>query len=94
MGARLGLLALHRRLKGLDIHGDATRTQRILREIQREAIGVIEPESRFAGEDLAITQLGHLAFEQRETTLQCVPETRLLERSVSVISVSARTSSG
>ena len=51
--ARILALLRHGPVEGLRVDADAARLQRVLRQIEREAIGVIELEGRLAGEDMA-----------------------------------------
>ena len=43
-GAGLGLLALHRGVEAVEVDRDAARAQRVLRQVEREAEGVVELE--------------------------------------------------
>ena len=54
--ARVLALFRHGPAEGIRIDGDAARLQRILRQIEREAIGVIELEGRLAGKDIALAE--------------------------------------
>src|SRR5581483_9923935 len=47
-GARLLALALHRGVEAVDVDADAARLQRVLREVEREAVGVVERERGLA----------------------------------------------
>ena len=51
--ARLLLLLLHGRVEGIGVDADAARLQRVLREVEREAVGVVELEGDIAGEHVA-----------------------------------------
>ena len=52
--ARLGLLPLHRRVKPAMSTRDAALAQRILRQVEREAVGVVELEGGLAVEHVAL----------------------------------------
>src|SRR5262249_22693440 len=54
--ARLLALALHRSVKGVGVDRDAARLQRVLRQIKREAKGVIERERGLALELIALLE--------------------------------------
>jgi hypothetical protein len=50
----LGALALHGSIERLGIDRDRTRAQRILRQVQRESVGVVELERHVAIKDVAL----------------------------------------
>ena len=54
--ARLLALALHGGVEGIRIDADAARLQGVLREVEREAVGIVEREGRVARELLALGQ--------------------------------------
>ena len=49
-GARLLLLAFHGAREAGRVDGDAARLERVLGEVEREAVGVVEAEGDVAGE--------------------------------------------
>jgi len=55
-GTRLVAQALHRGVEGVGVDRDAARAQRILGEIERESVGVVEREGGLAGEPVAARQ--------------------------------------
>ena len=63
--ARLLALALHGGVEGIRVDADAARLQRVLRQVEREAVGVVEREGRLAGEVLALGQLAGFLVEDR-----------------------------
>ena len=72
---RLGLLRIHRGIKAGCIDRAALFAQRILRQIQREAEGVVKLERRLTGKGLPIGKLGQLIFKQLEPAIQRGAET-------------------
>ncbi|MOA00198.1 hypothetical protein D3C78_1195480 [compost metagenome] len=56
MRAGFRLLALHGVGEAGNIDADLTGAQRILRQIERETIGVVKLESRFAVQHVALVQ--------------------------------------
>ncbi len=77
--ARLGALALHRGLKAGIVDAETAGAQRVLGQVEREAIGVVELEGDLAGELFAALQVARLVFEHGEAAHQRGAETRLLE---------------
>ncbi len=77
--ARFGLLPLHRGVEALGVDGDAARAQRVLGEVERETVGVVELERRLAGEHVALLQLAGRLAEQAEPLLQRLLEARLFQ---------------
>ena len=73
-GPRLGFLVLHRGVEAFDIHRAALFAQGILRQVQREAIGIIQPECRLAGKSAAFGQPRQLVIQKLQPAVQ-----RLLE---------------
>ena len=55
-GARLSPLLGHGRIKAGDIHATALLAQRVLGQVEREAVGVVEPEGGIAGQRRALGQ--------------------------------------
>ena len=78
-GARLFALALHRVVERREIDADAARAQRVLREIERKAISVVEREGGLAVEHVALCQARALLVEDREAALQRVAEAGLFQ---------------
>ena len=64
--ARHGALALHRFVEAGQIDADAARAYRVLRQIKREAVGVVEFERRFAREGVAVAKVGGRFVQQAE----------------------------
>src|SRR5262249_15403631 len=77
--ARLFPLALHRILERGEIDGDAPRAQRILREIQGKAVGVIKREGGLAIEHGALLQACALFIENGKAALERAAEARFFE---------------
>ena len=73
-GARLGLLFGHGRVKPVRVHGTALFTQRILRQVQRETIGIIQLERRLPCQRGAIIQPVQLFVQKLQPTVQCLLE--------------------
>src|SRR5262249_60161192 len=69
-GARLFALALHRRVEGVSVDGDAARLERILRQVEGKAVGVVERERGLAGKLRAARKSLAAVFEQSEPALQ------------------------
>ena len=75
----LGALALHGRIEPGEIDGHAARAQRILGEIERKAVGVVQPERGCPGQLSARAQVRGRLLEQAQTALERVAKARLLE---------------
>jgi hypothetical protein len=75
---RLGPLALlgHRRLEPGHVDGDVPLTGDLLRQLEREAVGVVEGERRRTGQLCGAA--GELRFEDREPVAQGLAEALLL----------------
>ena len=73
-GARLGFLFLHRGVEAFDIHGAALFAQRVLRQVQRKAIGIIKPERGLSGKRATFGQPRQLVVQKLQAPVQ-----RLLE---------------
>ncbi len=73
-GAGLLLLLGHRGVKARDVHLAPVFAERVLRQVQREAIGVIELEGRRPGQGRALRQGGEFIIQKAQATVQ-----RLLE---------------
>ncbi len=78
-GARLRALALHGVGESRDINANAARAQRVLREIEREAIGVVEREGGVAVEHVALLEAAAFLFQKGEPARQHVTEAGLLQ---------------
>ena len=76
---RLLALAVHRIGEGRDIDADAARFQGVLRQVEREAIGVVQREGGVAVEHVALFEGAALLIENRKAALQGLAETRLFE---------------
>ena len=61
--ARLGALALHRLVEAFRVDADAARAQRVLRQIEREAVGVVKLEGGFAGQLAPSCEIARLLVE-------------------------------
>ncbi|ESY36729.1 hypothetical protein X747_26690 [Mesorhizobium sp. LNJC384A00] len=79
MLARLSLLLLHRMGEAGKIDRDAALAQRVLRQIEREAVRVVELERRLAIQHIAGVQCIRRLREQAEAAHQRLAEARLLE---------------
>src|SRR5262249_58505684 len=77
--ARLLALAFHRCVEGVGIDGDAARLERVLRQVERKAIGVVERERGLAVEPIALLEAPRLLVEDREPALERLAEAGLLE---------------
>jgi hypothetical protein len=78
-GAGAAALLGHRRLEPGRVHAPALLAQRILRQIEREAVGVVELERHVAGQLLALAELFGLLGEQPEAAVQHRLEARFLQ---------------
>src|SRR4029450_444223 len=78
-GARLLALALHRGVERIGIDGDAARLERILGEVERKAVGIVEREGGFAGKLRAAPQFLAALLEQRKPARERLAKSRLLE---------------
>ena len=76
---RLGLLGLHRGVEALGIDRAALFAQRVLRQIQREAVGIVELERRLAGQGRALGQALQFLVEQLEPAVQRGAEALFLQ---------------
>jgi len=79
MGASFGLLALHGIVEAGEVDADAAVAQRILREVEREAVGVVELEGRLAVKAVALRKIGRRLRQQAQSALQRLAETGFLE---------------
>ena len=77
--ARLGLLLFHRVGERRLVDADAARLQRVLRQVEREAIGVVQRERGIAVEHVALLQASALLVEDRQAALQRLAEARLFQ---------------
>ena len=78
-GARLGALLVHRVGEGRDIDADAARAQRILGEVERKAIGVVQRERGLAVEHVAFLEIAALVVEDRQALGQRLAEAGFLQ---------------
>ena len=78
-GARLLALALHGVVETRQIDADAARAQRVLRQVERKAIGVVEREGGLAVEHGAFLQAGALLVEDGEAARERGAEARLFQ---------------
>ena len=76
---RLGALARHRRIEARDVHGHAAGAQRILGQIERETISVVELERGLAGQLAAGREVRGRLLQQAQAALQGAPKAGLLE---------------
>ena len=65
--------------KALDIDGAPLAAQRILRQVEREAVGVIKPERRLPRKRGALGQLGKLIVQKPQAAFQRGAEPLLLQ---------------
>ena len=72
-------LPVHRVSEGGDVDADAARLQRVLGEIERKAIGVVQRERGVAVEHVALLQGRALLVEDGKPALQRLAETGLLQ---------------
>ena len=77
--ARLGALLVHRLLEARRVDGDVARAQHVLRQVEREAEGVVELEGDLALQRAAGAQAPGLVVEQLEAGAERPLEARLLE---------------
>ena len=77
--ARLGALPLHRIGEARQVDADAARLQRVLRQVEREAVGVVELEGGLAVEDVALAEVARRVVEQRQAARERLLEAALLE---------------
>jgi hypothetical protein len=93
-GAGAPLLLGHRRLEAGHVHRPALGAQRVLREVEREAVGVVQAEGDLARQRGAVAELRRLLRQQAEAAFEQVRKRVSSRRSVSVTSASARRISG
>ena len=72
-------MARHCRVESSLIHGNAPQAQRILRQIERKAISIVELESGFASQGIALPQPRGFFFQNLKAPAQCLEETLFLE---------------
>ena len=77
--ARLGALALHGGVEGLLVDADLAGAQRLLRQIEREAVSVVKLEGDVAGKLLAFSQVARFLVEDRQAARQRDAETGFLQ---------------
>ena len=77
--AGLGALARHRGVEAVDVDRQAARAQRVLGEVEREAVGVVELEGGLAGKHAALRQRPRLVLEDCEPARERGAKARLLE---------------
>src|SRR5690606_10213881 len=77
--ARLGLLALHGGIEAFEVDADLALAQRILRQIEWEAVGVVELEGRLTIETVARAKRGRGIGKQVEAACQCLAEACFLK---------------
>jgi hypothetical protein len=78
-GAGAAALLGHRRLEPRGIHAPPLFAQRVLRQVERKSVGVVQPERHVAGQLLALAQLPRLLGQQPEPAIQHGLEARLLQ---------------
>ena len=78
-GARHFALALHRHVEAVEVDGDAARPERILGEVERKAVSVVERESHFALEVVAAPEIRGRLVEDRQSALQGLAEAGFLQ---------------
>ncbi|MHC2377648.1 hypothetical protein ACVIHA_002023 [Bradyrhizobium liaoningense] len=77
--ARRHLLALHRIRERRLVDADAARLQRVLRQVEREAVGVVEREGDVAVEHIALLQARALLVEDGKAPRQRLAEAGLFQ---------------
>ena len=75
--ARLGLLLGHRAVEARDLDPAPLLAQRVLRQVQRKAVGVVKLERRLAGQVRALGQARDLVAQKPQPAVECLAETRL-----------------
>ena len=88
--ARLGALALHGGVEAVRVDRKPAGAQGVLRQIEREAIGVVEPERRLAVQHAAVAKRARLVLENGEAPRQRRAKARLLELRASPRSATRR----
>ena len=78
-GARLLALALHGGVEAFGVDGDAARLERVLGQVERKAVGVVERERGLALEPVAALEAAALLVEDGEAALERLAEAGLLE---------------
>src|SRR5690606_27560803 len=77
-GARLLLPLRHRGFEAVEVDGKAARAQRVLGQVERKAVGVVEAEGGLASQRLAGLQPGYSVFQQRHAAAEGAQEAFLL----------------
>src|SRR5574337_697774 len=72
-------LPLHRRAEAVEVDRKPARTQRVLGQIERKAISVVEAKGRLAGEHAARRQRLRLLLQDRKAARERGAKARLLE---------------
>ncbi len=72
-------MLLHGQLEAGEIHPPTLLAQRVLRQVEREAISVVQPERHVAGQRLAFAQPRGFLRQQMQAAFQHRLETRLLQ---------------
>src|SRR5207244_5224517 len=78
-GAHLGAQPLQSGGKTVEVDRDPARAQRVLGEIERKAVGVVERKRDLAGKPVAAVERPARLVEDREAALQRFAEASLLE---------------
>ena len=78
-GAGAGALLGHRRVEAVEIDRAALLAQRVLRQVEREAEGVVEPERDRAGQRLAVAEPRGFLGQQVQAAVQHRLEAGLLQ---------------
>src|SRR5262249_25953933 len=76
---RLGALALHGIVEAGEIDADAARLQRVLRQVERKTVGVVELERCLAVEDRTLGEVAARLFKERKPARQRLQEAALLQ---------------
>ena len=79
-GAGTRALLLHRRFEAGEVHVPPLLAQRVLRQVERKAERVVQPERHGAGQRLAVAEPGGLLGQQMQPALQHLTEARLLQQ--------------
>src|SRR5262249_21859095 len=77
--ARFFALALHGRVEGVGVDGDPARLERILREIEGKAVGIVKRESGFARKLRPAGKSLAALLEQRKPARERLAKPRLFE---------------
>src|SRR5262249_54818410 len=77
--ASIGALLRHRCVEGGGIDTDAACAQRVLREIERKAVGIVETECDVAGELVTLLEITACLVEELEPAAEHFAEANLFD---------------